>query len=160
MSATEFAPYVVGKLLCRNTGGETIRLRITEAECYMGTDDLACHASKGKTARTSVMYEEGGVAYVYLIYGMHNMFNIVCGKKDFPQAVLIRCCEGFNGPAKLARRLVIDRSLNYENLISSDRIWLEDDGFECETEQMPRVGVDYAGEYWSKIPWRFVMKNG
>lgn len=159
LHADKLAPYLLGKLLCADTDGETVKLRITETECYMGTDDLACHASKGRTERTSVMFENGGLAYVYLVYGMHNMFNVVCGEEGVPEAVLIRCCEGYEGPAKLTKRLKIDRSHNRENLMLSNRVWLEDDGFSCDFEQKPRVGVDYAGEYWSKIPWRFVMKK-
>ena len=155
-TALELAPLLLGKLLCTNINGEIRKLRITETECYMGTDDAGCHASKGKTERTAVMFGRGGVSYVYLIYGMHNMFNVVCGEVDSPEAVLIRCCEGYNGPAKLTKFLGIDRSLNKVDLTVSDKIWLEDDGFTCGYVTKPRVGIDYAGEYWSKIEWRFV----
>ncbi|MBR4111721.1 MAG: DNA-3-methyladenine glycosylase [Ruminiclostridium sp.] len=155
-TALELAPLLLGKLLCTDINGEIKKLRITETECYMGTDDLGCHASKGKTERTAVMFGKGGVSYVYLIYGMHNMFNVVCGEVDSPEAVLIRCCEGYNGPAKLTKFLGIDRSLNKVDLTVSDKIWLEDDGFICGYTTKPRVGIDYAGEYWSKIEWRFV----
>lgn len=158
-TALELAPLLLGKLLCTHINGETKKLRITETECYMGTDDLACHASKGKTERTSVMFGRGGVSYVYLVYGMHNMFNVVCGEEGSPEAVLIRCCEGYNGPAKLTKYLGIDRSLNKADLIESTAIWLEDDGKEVGYVTKPRVGVDYAGEYWSKIDWRFVSKT-
>lgn len=161
-SALELAPLLLGKRLCvrkeaENGGFETRSLIITETECYMGRDDLACHASKGRTPRTDVMFGRGGVAYVYLVYGMHNLFNIVCGAEESPEAVLVRCCEGYEGPAKLTKFLGIDRSFNKADLISSDRIWLED-GEPCEYVTRPRVGVDYAGEYWSKIEWRFVRK--
>lgn len=156
-TALELAPLLLGKLLCTDINGEIRKLRITETECYMGTDDLGCHASKGKTGRTAVMFGKGGVSYVYLIYGMHNMFNVVCGEVDSPEAVLIRCCEGYNGPAKLTKFLGIDRSLNKVDLTASDKIWLEDDGFTCSYTTKPRVGIDYAGEYWSKIEWRFVI---
>ncbi len=155
-SALELAPLLLGKLLCTCINGETKKLRITETECYMGTGDLACHASKGKTERTSVMFGKGGVAYVYLIYGMHNMFNVVCGEEGSPEAVLIRCCEGYNGPAKLTKYLGIDRSFNKADLTKSKEIWLEDDKKKVKYVTKPRVGVDYAGEYWSKIEWRFV----
>ena len=157
-TALELAPLLLGKLLCTKINGEIKKLRITETECYRGTGDLACHASKGKTERTSVMFGRGGVSYVYLIYGMHNMFNVVCGRVDSPEAVLIRCCEDYNGPAKLTKYLGIDRRLNKADLITSEEIWLEDDGYTCSYVTKPRVGVDYAGEYWSKIEWRFVAK--
>ena len=81
-TALELAPLLLGKLLCTDINGEIRKLRITETECYMGTDDLGCHASKGKTERTAVMFGRGGVSYVYLIYGMHNMFNVVCGQAE------------------------------------------------------------------------------
>ena len=155
-TALESAPLLLGKLLCTNIGGEVKRLRITETECYMGTGDLACHASKGKTDRTAVMFGRGGVAYVYLVYGMHNMFNVVCGEEGSPEAVLIRCCEGYEGPAKLTKYLGITREQNKADLITSEQVWLEEDGETCSYETKPRVGVDYAGEYWSSIPWRFV----
>lgn len=158
-SALELAPLLLGKLLCTNIDGEIKKLRITETECYMGTGDLACHASKGKTERTAVMFGRGGVSYVYLVYGMHNMFNVVCGAENSPEAVLIRCCEGFNGPAKLTKHLGIDRSLNKADLVTSEEIWLEDVGEKPEYITKPRVGVDYAGEYWSKIEWRFVLRS-
>ena len=155
-TALELAPLLLGKLLCTDINGEIRKLRITETECYMGTGDLACHASKGRTERTSVMFGRGGVSYVYLDYGIHNMFNVVCGEENSPEAVLIRCCEGYNGPAKLTKYLGIDRSLNKADLVTSDKIWLEDDGKRVKYVTKPRVGVDYAGEYWSKIEWRFV----
>ena len=145
-TALELAPLLLGKLLCTDINGEIRKLRITETECYMGTGDLACHASKGRTERTSVMFGRGGVSYVYLVYGIHNMFNVVCGEENSPEAVLIRCCEGYNGPAKLTKYLGIDRSLNKADLVTSDKIWLEDDGKRVKYVTKPRVGVDYAGE--------------
>ena len=155
-TALEAAPLLVGKLLCRNlANGEIIKLRITETECYMGEEDEACHASKGRTPRTSVMYEAGGLYYVYLCYGMHWLLNIVCGEENKPQAVLIRCCEGYEGPAKLTKKLQIDKAFNRESAVLSDKLWLEDDGYKPEIITLPRVGVNYAGEYWRDIKWRF-----
>lgn len=158
-TALELAPLLLGQYLCVNRGGEFRRLKITETECYMGTDDLACHASKGKTPRTEVMFGRGGVAYVYLIYGIHNLFNIVCGAEESPEAVLIRCCEGYEGPGRLTKFLGIDRSLNRADLLVSEEIWLEGDGLRYGYLTKPRVGVDYAGEYWSGIEWRFILKE-
>lgn len=153
------APDLIGKLLCRRTDGVTLKLRITETECYMGEKDLACHASRGKTPRNSVLYEEGGILYVYIVYGMHNLVNVITGKENDPQGVLIRCCEGYNGPAKLSKYLHIDRSLNRENILTSEAAWIEDDGCRPEIVTAPRVGIDYAGDYWKNIPWRFIMNK-
>ncbi|MCL1823793.1 MAG: DNA-3-methyladenine glycosylase [Oscillospiraceae bacterium] len=158
-TALEAAPLLVGKLLCRRINGEITRLRITETECYMGEDDKACHASKGKTPRTSVLYEAGGIYYVYLIYGLHYLLNIVFGEAGVPQAVLIRCCEGFEGPAKLTKRLSVDKNFSRTSVLTSDELWLEDDGFNPELITLPRVGIDYAGEYWRDIEWRFKSIN-
>ncbi len=156
-TALELAPLLLGQYLCVSRSGETRRLKITETECYMGTDDLACHASKGRTPRTEVLFGRGGTAYVYLIYGIHNLFNVVCGAEGSPEAVLIRCCEGYEGPEKLTKFLGIDRSLNRADLLTSEEIWLEGDGLRYGYLTKPRVGVDYAGEYWSGIEWRFVL---
>ena len=101
------APALLGKLLCRRVDDKIIKYRITETECYFGEDDTACHAHKGKTERTKIMYHEGGVAYVYLCYGLHSMLNVVSGIEDFPEAVLIRGVEGYNGPGKLTKALEI-----------------------------------------------------
>ena len=120
--ATELAPELIGKLLCRRGEGEIYRYRITETECYFGEEDTACHASKGRTERTKVLYEQGGTAYVYLCYGMHSLFNVVTGKKGHPEAVLIRGITGYNGPGKLTRAMMINRDLNGEDLVESNRL--------------------------------------
>lgn len=156
-SAIEAAPEILGKLLCRRIGNDILKCRITETECYYGEDDTACHAHKGKTERTKILYEDGGRAYIYLCYGIHELFNIVTGKKGFPQAVLIRGIEGFNGPGKLTKHLKIDRSLNGEDLITSDKLWLEDDGFVPKYQAMKRVGIDYATEEYKNKLWRFIV---
>ena len=156
LNAVELAPKLLGMKLCRRIDDKTIKLRITETEAYFGEDDTACHAHKGKTERTKILYEPGGTAYVYLCYGMHNLLNVVSGEKDFPQAVLIRGVEGFAGPGKLTKALNIDRTLNGENLITSQVLWLEDDGFKFEYKTAKRVGIEYATpEYRNKL-WRFV----
>ncbi len=152
----EVAPALLGKLICRNIDGEIIKLRITETEAYYGPDDTACHAHKGKTPRTAVMFESGGFAYVYLCYGIHHLLNVVTGEEGFPEAALIRGVEGYNGPGKLTKALKIDRTLNYENLITSDLLWLEDDGCICQHQATKRIGIDYATpEYRDKL-WRYV----
>ena len=153
------APSLIGKILCRRIDSETIiRARITETECYFGEEDTACHASKGKTERTKVMYHKGGVAYVYLCYGIHSLLNVVSGPENFPEAVLIRGVEKYNGPGKLTKAMHIDRSLNEKSFINSDLIWIEDDGFKAEYTEGKRIGIDYADEKDKNILWRFTAK--
>lgn len=156
LNAIELAPKLLGMKLCRKVDNNIFKLRITETEAYFGEDDTACHANKGKTARTKILYQVGGVAYIYLCYGIHNMLNIVTGEENFPQAVLIRGVEGFDGPGKLTRALNIDRKLNGENLIKSNLLWLEDDGCSFRYKTTKRIGIDYATpEYRNKL-WRFI----
>ena len=154
------APELLGKFLVRKfDDGRLVKHLITEVEAYRGEEDLACHASKGKTQRTSTMYLPGGVLYIYLIYGMYWMMNIVTGPADHPQAVLIRGIEEYQGPGKLTRHLKIDKTFNGENLATSSRIWLEDNGLRPKYTTLPRVGVDYAGEYWKNVPWRYMIRS-
>lgn len=155
--AETIAPRLLGKILVRRTEGGIIRAAITETECYKGTDDTACHASRGKTARTSVMFEEGGRAYVYLCYGMHNMLNIVTGAEGEPQAVLIRSLAKVQGPGRLTKAMEITRELNGEILYESDRLWLED-GESLEYTQTPRIGIDYADKKDRERLWRYIAK--
>jgi DNA-3-methyladenine glycosylase len=153
------APELLGKYLVRKTGGKIIREKITEVEAYIGPHDLACHASKGRTARTEVLHREAGTIYAYFIYGMYWMLNIVTEEKDFPAAILIRGTESFKGPGILARELGIDGALNGRKLGRASGLWIE------EREPVPnkgilrtpRIGVAYAGE-WARKPYRFVLK--
>ena len=155
----EVAPQLIGKILCRRfDDGKIIKLRITETEAYRGEEDLACHASKGRTKRTEVMYHEGGKLYMYLIYGMYWMLNIVTGGENEPQATLIRGLEGVYGPGRLTRHLSLDKSFYGEALGESQRIWLENDGISHNYIVDKRIGVDYAGE-WANKPWRFLVNN-
>lgn len=154
--ATELAPKLLGKLLCRNVEGEVIKYRITETECYYGEEDTACHASKGKTERTKVLYEIGGTSYVYLCYGIHNLFNVVTGNEGHPEAVLIRGIEGYNGPGKLTKAMSINRSLNGIDMLDSNELWIEDDGYRPQYTTDKRVGIDYATPEYRDILWRFI----
>lgn len=156
LTSVELSPKLLGKVLCRRLGTEILKCRITETEAYYSQLDTACHAHKGKTNRTKVMYEEGGLAYVYLCYGIHWMLNVVTGEKEIPQAVLIRGVEGYNGPGKLTKFLSIDGSLNGENLIFSDKLWIEDDNFMCSFKATKRIGIDYATDEYRNKLWRFV----
>jgi DNA-3-methyladenine glycosylase len=154
----DVAPELIGKnLVIRLHDDSFLSHRITEVEAYRGREDLACHASKGKTPRTEVMFREGGHLYVYLIYGMYWMLNIVTSTEGVPQAVLIRGLAGIPGPGKVSRTLGIDRSYYGEDLVRSGRIWLEDSGDMPDYKTGPRIGIDYAGEYWKSRPWRYYL---
>lgn len=168
------ARWLLGRTLARRMPDGSVRRHvITETEAYHGESDLACHASKGRTARTEVMYRAGGVWYVYLCYGVHEMLNLVTGPADFPAAVLIRGVRGISGPGRLTRALGIGRALNGTPACAPEggggfarvcELWIE------ETPEMrrvsrkqihatPRIGVDYAGPDWSAKPWRFVLAD-
>ena len=152
------APELLGKILVCKVGDEFLRYRITETEAYRGAEDLACHACKGRTSRTEVMFHTGGVVYVYLIYGMYWMLNFVTGKENEPQAALIRGIEGIYGPGRVTRKLQIDKSFYNEDLTLSPRIWLEDDGFVPQYKTGTRIGINYAGEWKNKL-WRYYVDN-
>ncbi len=154
------APALLGKLIAvRHNDGKVSRLVITETEAYRGTEDRACHASKGKTRRNEVMFRRGGYVYVYFVYGMYWMLNVVTGIEDEPQAVLIRGAGEYDGPGKLTRALGIDGSFYGNDLVLSDRIWIEDAGYSVTWEAKTRVGIDYAGSPWVEMPWRFLLKS-
>ncbi len=156
LPATELAPFLLGKHLCVKQGNNISKLRINETEAYFGEEDTACHAHKGKTKRTEVLYEEGGIAYVYLCYGIHALMNVISGPFEHPEGVLIRGVEGYNGPGKLTKHLRIDTSFNRLSLIDSGIIWIEDDGFVPEKiHTSPRIGIDYATPEYRNKPWRF-----
>ncbi len=155
----EVAPALLGKKIVRKGASGLISAHIiSETEAYRGTEDKACHASKGKTPRTKVMFETGGILYMYLIYGMYWMMNIVTGVHAEPQAVLIRGLLDVSGPGRLTRSLALDGSFNGEDLQSSERIWIIDDGERVEYTTSTRVGIDYAGTIWKMKPWRYVMR--
>ena len=155
-NAEELAPLLVGKLLCRKMPDGSIRkLRISETEAYCGTDDTACHAHKGKTKRTEMLWHDGGTIYVYLCYGIHWLINIVSGSDGDPQAVLIRCCLEADGPGKLTKVLGIDGSFNGKDILSCPDLWLEDDGYEVDIITDKRVGISYADEKDRERLWRF-----
>jgi DNA-3-methyladenine glycosylase len=154
----DVAPEMPGKnLVIRLHEGSLGRLRVTEVEAYRGIEDKACHAFKGRTARTEIMFHEGGRLYVYLIYGMYWMLNIVTGGKDNPQAVLVRGVEDYPGPGKLTKYLGIDKSYYGEDLVFSERIWFEDTGLVHTIKNSTRIGIEYAGEFWKTRPWRYFL---
>jgi DNA-3-methyladenine glycosylase len=145
------------KMVIRLHDGSFGRFMVTEVEAYRGTEDRACHAYKGRTARTEIMFQEGGRLYIYLIYGMYWMMNIVTGEINNPQAVLIRGIENWPGPGKLTKSLGIDKSFYGEDLVTSERIWFEDPGIDFSVKSGLRIGIEYAGEYWKSRPWRYFL---
>ena len=150
----EVARDLVGKTLVCN--GK--RLRISETEAYCGESDTACHAHKGRTARTEVMYMEAGTVYVYLCYGMHWMLNIVTGEEEAPEAVLIRACLEANGPGKLTKKLGITGEYNRQHICRQNDLYVEDDGFSCDVATCKRVGIGYASQEDQDKLWRFQMQ--
>jgi DNA-3-methyladenine glycosylase len=155
------APDLLGKFLVCERGGTPEGYMITETEAYDGFEDKASHAAKGKTTRTEVMHGPPGHWYVYLIYGMYEMLNIVTGKEGYPSAVLIRGVEGIDGPGKLTRELGITRNLNAKPATKRNGVWIEDRGIVIPKSGMtttPRIGVAYAGE-WAAKKWRFVITS-
>ncbi len=160
-NVVEVAEDLIGCYLVREIDNKEERYVITETEAYDGCEDLACHASKGRTTRTEVMFGEAGHIYIYLIYGMYWMLNIVTGEKDYPAAVLIRGVEDVNGPGRLTKRLQINKNLNGKALGKESGLWIEksDKDLVRTIEKSARVGVDYAGPIWAKKEWRFILKN-
>ena len=134
------------------------RLVITETEAYMGESDTVCHAHHGRTKRTEMLYRRGGHVYVYLCYGIHSLLNIITGPAEEPQGVLIRCCQGVEGPGKLTRSLGIDLTFNGLDILTTDRIGLWK-GPECAFETATRVGIGYASREDQERLWRFIRKG-
>ena len=149
----EVAHDLVGKVLV--CGDQ--KLRISETEAYVGESDTACHAHKGRTKRTEVMYREAGTIYIYLCYGVHWLLNIVTGEENEPEAVLIRACLDAEGPGKLTKKLGVTGKLNRQSICGED-LYIIDDGFICEVATDKRVGIGYASEEDQNRPWRFKMQ--
>lgn len=155
------AKELLGKFLIHKIGRQKLVGMITETEAYCGPNDLASHASRGRTPRTEIMFGEAGHAYIYLIYGMYYCFNIVTERKNYPAAVLIRgvkAKEAINGPGKVCQYLKIDKKLNGADLTGS-KLWVEDRGVQIKKSAIKRgkrIGVDYAGRYKDK-KWRFYI---
>ena len=177
-STLQVARDLIGSVLVRDFDGRRLSGRIVETEAYVGPHDLACHASKGHTPRTSIMFGPAGYAYVYMIYGFYFCLNVVTERKGYPAAVLIRGVEPLenldfmrdlrnnperdtniaSGPGKVCMAMSIDKRLNGEDLLG-ETLWIEDRGLDSgNILTSPRIGVDYAGEYKDK-PWRFYLAN-
>ena len=152
------APELIGKILVhRLPDGTELRERITQTEAYRGEEDKACHASKGRTKRSEMLYHESGTIYVYLCYGIHWMMNIITGEPEQPQGVLIRAGEIHPSPARLTKYLQIDKTYNGQSILQNPDLWIEDDGIVCNWHTEKRVGIDYAGDEWKNKYWRWVM---
>jgi DNA-3-methyladenine glycosylase len=159
---------LMGKYLVRQTEQGEMAGLIVEVEAYVGPEDLACHASRGRTPRTDVLFGAPGIAYVYLIYGMYHCLNVVTEHDGFPAAVLIRAVEHrgssatlIDGPGRVCRSFQVDRTLNRWDLTLGERLWLEDRGeriTDTDVITAPRIGVEYAGE-WAAKPWRFRLQR-
>jgi DNA-3-methyladenine glycosylase len=172
----QVAKDLIGCKLCTNIDGVFTTGIIVETEAYNGRTDRACHAYPNKrTLRTDIMYQQGGVSYVYLVYGMHYLFNVVTNNKGFADAVLIRAIEPIvgvedmklrrrisevskkltGGPARLSQAMGIDKTINGANLLKKV-VWIEEpvEGFLSNIGASKRIGVDYAGSD-AELPWRF-----
>lgn len=161
---------LLGKFLLRETQTGVIHTRIVDVEAYVGPDDRASHASRGRTKRTEIMFGPSGFIYVYLIYGMYHCLNLVTERIDYPAAILIRGIEilengngpleaptRIDGPGRVCRFLDIDRNLNGVDATQGKLVWLEDRGENISPKQiqkLTRIGVDYAGD-WAQKPWRY-----
>ncbi len=174
------ARQLLGTKLVREFNGTVLSGMITETEAYLGANDSACHAAKGQTPRNSVMFGPAGVAYVYFVYGMHFMLNIVTEQEGNPCAVLIRAMQPItglaqmealrgkkgkdvsNGPAKLCQALAIDKSLNGWDVTGGKRLWFESHP-KVVVESIKtgsRIGIDYAAPEHREAPWRFWIEKG
>ncbi|WP_318024169.1 DNA-3-methyladenine glycosylase [Ghiorsea bivora] len=172
---------LLGKVLYTHIHGVICAGIITETEAYAGITDRASHAyGNRRTARTETMFQQGGISYVYLCYGMHHLFNVVTNQKDIPHAVLIRAIQPYagldtmlqrrgarqyhqqllNGPGKLSQAMGINQSINAQSL-QGEQVWLEDKSIDVPDaciEATPRIGVAYAKED-ALLPYRFVVKT-
>lgn len=172
---------LLGMHLVRNIDGQRLVCRIVETEAYRGPEDKGCHAYNNlRTSRTETMFRPGGCAYIYLIYGMYYMLNIVAAGADQPQAVLIRAGEPvsgidlmqarrpkaanrrhlLNGPGKLCQAMAIDLAFNGYDLVTGEELFLErpEQIIQEPVAASKRINIDYAGEWKDKL-WRFYFKD-
>ena len=154
---------LLGRTLCRRLAdGSVLRGRLVEVEAYDGPADRASHAFRGRTVRNRWMFESGGLAYVYLVYGMHHCLNVVTGEAGHPAAVLLRAAESpgdnsASGPGRLSRAFQVDRALDGSSFLSGP-LWLEvgEPVPDSAIRRTPRIGVDYAGA-WASRRYRFII---
>ncbi|WP_252238788.1 DNA-3-methyladenine glycosylase [Clostridium sp. VAP51] len=184
--ALEVAKGLLGKILVREIDGVILRGKIVETEAYIGSIDKASHAYNGRrTERTEPLFKEGGIAYVYFIYGLYHCFNVISGESDDGQGALIRALEPLdnfdyislkrfnkkfqelstvkkreltNGPSKLCMAFGIDKKDNYKVLYEKGDLYIEDSCDNHEIIETTRIGIDYAEEAID-FPWRFYIKD-
>lgn len=177
--AVEVAQALLGCVLVREIDGHCLRGRIVETEAYIGPDDTASHAHRGRTPRNQVMFGPPGYGYIYLVYGLHSMFNVVTDSPEFPAAVLVRAIEPqaglelmrrrrgrpdrelTNGPGKLCQALAIDTSLNGIDLTEGRGLWLEagPSPAAADVASGPRIGIGYAADEDQRAPRRFWLRG-
>ena len=166
----EVAKNLLGKYIVRKIGKKELVGKIIETEAYIGRQDRASHAFGNKrTPRNQAEFFIGGHIYIYLVYGMYWQMNLSTFQEGEPECVLIRALEPekgeislANGPGKLCRYLKLDKSFYGEDLTKSKRIWLEDSKNIIKPSDIlatGRIGIDYAGPYWSRRKYRFLIKN-
>lgn len=166
---------LIGCFLVRKVGSKIEKYMIVETEAYDGEKDLACHASKGRTKRSEVLFGPPGHFYIYFTYGMHWLLNVVVGPKDYPAGVLIRGIidqngNAINGPARITKKLMIDGNLHGKLAHPKNGLWFESAEStdwisdilrtrisDIRIKATSRIGVAYAGPIWSKKKWRFVL---
>ncbi len=155
----QVAPFLLGKQICRRLpDGSILKGEITQTEAYRGEEDGACHARHGKTPRNAPMYLPGGHCYVYLVYGIHWLFNIVTGEENQPQGLMIRCLRPpLDGPGKWTKAFQITGKQSGQLLVPEKGLWIEDTGKEGTYTTAPRVGINYAPSPWKEMPWRFIL---
>ena len=177
----KIAQDLLGSHLFRNYRGQVLAGEIIETEAYLGPKDLASHSRNWKiSSRNYIEYSQGGFVYIYLVYGMYWQLNITTYKSGLPECVLLRALKPFkglrlmekmrrvkdnkrlaDGPGKLCQALSLDGSFYGEDLTKSKRIWLEKNSFQRKKKiiKSARIGIDYAGPYWSKVKWRFFLEE-
>jgi DNA-3-methyladenine glycosylase len=162
--ADQVARDLLGKALLRRQGRSLTTHIVTETEAYIGPEDLASHAAGGRrTRRTEIMFGQAGTLYVYFVYGMHWMLNVVTGEIGYPAAVLIRGIEDAEGPARLTKALNITGALNGKLARKGSGLWFAESGSPPPRNAIlrtARIGVDYAGPVWAAKKYRFVLKQG
>lgn len=173
----EVARDMLGCWLVREYNGEQMAARIVETEAYCGAEDTACHAYRRRSPRTEAMFGPAGHAYVYLVYGMHWLLNVVTEPEGSPCAVLIRAVEPTaneaamrairqatgkqlsNGPGKLTRALTIDKALYGHDMTQGDKLWISAATHDDSIVSGPRVGIDYAQPEHRDAPWRLWLED-
>jgi DNA-3-methyladenine glycosylase len=157
--ADDVARGLLGKALVRRIGRERQTFLITETEAYLGPHDLASHSARGRTPRTEVMFGEPGTLYIYLVYGLHLMLNVVTGPPGHAAAVLIRSAGHASGPGRVGRALGLSLVLNGKPASPQTGLWCEERPTQGRIIATPRIGVDYAGPRWSRRKLRFVLSS-